>query len=691
MIMFGISFLNSFFLWGLAAASLPIIIHLIKRNRAIKLPFAAMRFLQIDPNERFRSQKLKQILLLLMRIAAVALLALAFTRPFFSDAETLSFWGRQPRAAVILVDNSLSMGYKNNFQTAVEKARTTLNSFQEGDEFTLMQFANETEVVFQFNNENIGSLGDFENRFKQTNEATNYMRALHEAETFLLESDLASKEIYLISDFQKTAWDDMNPHVTIDEGIKINLVPVKKEGSENVAVTDVHISIEGKSGSGAKVFARLKNYGDEIRKASAMLFINSKKISQRNVALTAGEEKIVQFNRIPLTQGTVAGHVELEVTDQLAVDNRFYFVSENRARSDILAVNGEPHRNPGTDELFFVERAINLPDSKFKLTETTSRDLHTHDFSNYRAVLLANVKDLDRDSIKRITYYVRGGGGLILALGDRINANLFNKIFEELMPAKLIGLAFSFVNRRSGAILAEVDYQHPIFKLFSDPGQIDPSIAQFYQYFQTEPLHPESVLASFDDGSPAVLERRVGKGKVIMFTSSLDTEWNNLPVKALYLPLLHKTLDYVGSEKKGQKSFLVGNPLPLRSFWDKSTTAEWTVLNPSGERTQTTNNIFESTYEPGIYEIHDTKSDRKLASFAVNVDPSESDLTFVTNEELAQKFDQPQGQEQIQTAAITLDNSNSKKEKSQKLWRFVILAVLLLLIGETWLANRTYR
>ena len=216
-------------------------------------------------------------------------------------------------------------------------------------------------------------------------------------------------------------------------------------------------------------------------------------------------------------------------------------------------------------------------------------------------------------------------------------------------------------------------------------------IILFRDSFQTEPLHPESVLASFDDGSPAVLERKVGKGKVIMFTSSLDTEWNNLPVKALYLPLLHKMLDYVGSEKKGQKSFLVGNPLPLRSFGGKSSTTELTVLNPSGERTQTTNDIFESTYEPGIYEIHDTKSDRKLASFAVNVDASESDLTFVTDEELAQKFDQPQGQEQIQTAAITLDNSNSQKEKSQKLWRFAILAVLLLLIGETWLANRTYR
>ncbi|MFQ5485558.1 MAG: BatA domain-containing protein, partial [Desulfobacterales bacterium] len=109
--MFGLSFLNSLFLWGVASASIPLIIHLIKRNRAVRLPFAAMRFLQIRPNQKVKSQKLRQLLLLLMRITALALLALAFARPYLKGSGAGTLWVEQPRTAVILIDNSLSMTY----------------------------------------------------------------------------------------------------------------------------------------------------------------------------------------------------------------------------------------------------------------------------------------------------------------------------------------------------------------------------------------------------------------------------------------------------------------------------------------------------------------------------------------------------------------------------------------------------
>ena len=139
--MFGFSFLNSVFLWGLAAATLPVVIHLIKRDRAVKVPFAAIRFLQEDPDKKFKSERLKQILLLLLRITALAILALAFARPFLSGEQAATFWGQQSQAAVILVDNSYSMGVGDNFKIAVGQAKDLLSDFRIHDEVEVVQFA----------------------------------------------------------------------------------------------------------------------------------------------------------------------------------------------------------------------------------------------------------------------------------------------------------------------------------------------------------------------------------------------------------------------------------------------------------------------------------------------------------------------------------------------------------------------
>ncbi|MCG8608063.1 BatA domain-containing protein, partial [bacterium] len=135
--MFGFSFLNSLFLWGIAAASIPVIIHLIKRNKAVKLPFAAIRFLQIEPNRRVKSQKLKQLILLLMRMAALVLLALAFARPFMAGAGAGGIWGEESKAAVVLIDNSFSMGYDNRLQAAKNEARNLIRSLKSGDQATV--------------------------------------------------------------------------------------------------------------------------------------------------------------------------------------------------------------------------------------------------------------------------------------------------------------------------------------------------------------------------------------------------------------------------------------------------------------------------------------------------------------------------------------------------------------------------
>jgi hypothetical protein len=264
-------------------------------------------------------------------------------------------------------------------------------------------------------------------------------------------------------------------------------------------------------------------------------------------------------------------------------------------------------------------------------------------------------------------------------------------LFKELTPAVLKNRAFKSPDRNAGVIIAEIDYQHPIFRPFADPGQSDPSVARFYQYFTSQALAEELVLARFEDGNPAMLERKLGKGTVVLLTTSLDVEWSNLPVKAHFIPFLYRTLEYLAADRKGVKSYLVGNPVAIRSFADLDVdNTEVSVLLPDGEieKPAASDIFFRSTYTPGIYQIE--RSEELLAYFAVNVDVQESDLTAAPEESIADITANIAGSD-VQAAAISTEKMLTDREENQKLWRFVIAAVILLLLGETWLANRTYR
>lgn len=691
--MFGLSFLNTLFLWGLTAASIPIIIHLLKRNRAVKLPFAAMRFLQVQPKDNLRSQRLKQILLLLMRIMALALLAFAFARPFFDKASTKIIWANEPQSAVVLIDNSFSMAHGNAFEQAGEKAKEVLSSFRPGDQVAVVQFSESAQQLAQ-TNENFSALQSaLANRLRLSDQGTNYITGIQAASNILRESSFENKSIYLISDFQKTGWVENYLRFKLDPNVVLHLVPVGNQTFSNAAVAEVKVA--GKEGHGQKhdILVRVQNFGEKRIGANLELFLNEKRIDRRDFQIPAGQELVVPFKEIGIGADATRGEVRLSSdSDELPIDDTYYFVYEYKSSLEILAVNGEEDvRDVSADELFFVERAINLPRSAvYKLVATTPKKVGNYDFNRYRAVILANVKSLDRDLVARLQYYVRNGGGLIIALGDQIKPAIFNQLFADLSPAAISGLALPSIDRNGGAILAEIDYQHPIFRPFSEPGHGDPSTVQFYQHYVARPKSPEWVLARFDDGTPAILEQKMGSGKVILLTSTLDSEWNNMAVKPIFLPFLYQTLRYVATENSGEKSYLVGEPVPVFKGPARSAqNAQSTIITPGGEKVETSAAFFETTSEPGIYEVIQNGS-KKGSYFAVNVDSRESDLSRFKEDEFEQKIE-VSTQEAIQTAALGSADLHSEIEKRQKLWRFILMGVILLLIGETWLANRTYR
>jgi len=684
------SFLNTIFLWGLAAATIPVIIHLIKRNKAKRTPFAAMRFLDIEPNKRVRSQSLKQLLLLVMRILAIALLILAFARPFLVNRLATPFLGAESKAAVILIDNSYSMMAGDKFKLAVEKTSGILRSFQQRDEATVIQFARQSQIVAQAKSDFQALADQLPGKLNISNESTEYLQALQTAESILLASARSSKDIYLISDFQKSAWETINPHWRVHSRVNVNFVVADHNDQQNSAIREVLISRQTKKKGRVDITANIVNYGKESQTGLVSLRLKSTQKSTQTITIPPAKNRLVQFKDVNLPPGAIHGAIEIKGKgDIVDADNIYHFVIEETMKPKILAINGEPRADIAQDELFFVAQAINLPNAKkFTLVEAKSKDLPNHSFNAYRAIILANVKEIPRRQVERLEHYVRNGGGLLLTMGDQVNISIFNTLFQNLSPAQINNPAFKNISAENSLIIAESDFKHPIFRPFSEPGQGDLGVAQFLQYMHVTPNDDESVIARFDDESPAILERRVGEGKVVLWTSTLDNEWNDLPIKAMYLPLLYQTLNYIAAQQKGQQAFLVGSSIKTSSLQTASN--DIVIQTPSGKSFPIKSPFFEETNEIGVYQIHSKRGSSPPRYFAVNVNSAESDLTPLTPKALQAQMENI-SKNPTQAASIYSGELVANQEKAQKLWRFAIILVIFLLFGETWLANRTYR
>jgi hypothetical protein len=239
--------------------------------------------------------------------------------------------------------------------------------------------------------------------------------------------------------------------------------------------------------------------------------------------------------------------------------------------------------------------------------------------------------------------------------------------------------------------LTEVDFGHPIFKIFVDPSNGDPTTVQVTQYYRVD-ADPQAVrLAGFEDGGAALLERGVGKGKVLSWTSGVDLANGNLPVRGLFVPLLYQWLSYVCRPDMPRATTHVGQPLflgatiqpnqPLRLTFPDGSQRAFANLQPA---------VLKDTPLPGFYRV---QQNNQTSWYAVNLDEHESDPAAMAAENLAARLIRPDEQTLSGVSGIfgAPEVTSRDAEKQQKLWRLGLWALLILLLGEVWLANRTLR
>jgi len=689
-----VSFLAPAFLLGLAAIAVPVIIHLIHREKRVVVEFPSLMFLQRIPYKSVRRQKIRHLLLLILRCLAFALLAAAFARPFFERTQP-AVATSGAREVVILLDHSASMGYGSRWTSARAAAKKAVGTLAPDDRATLVLFANDAAVATPPNAAPAAVAAAID-AAKLTSEGTRYGAALKLASQIIASSKLPRREVVLVSDFQKTGW-TTHDEVGFPRGTAITPIDVAAAASPDLAVSRVTTD---RDSAGPRdhviVAARVTNTGAPDKPVSVSLAVGGRTVQTQSASIPAHGAKQIAFASIAVPNGATRGSVRL-TPDSLPEDDIFDFTLAPDDAVPVLLVEPSGARD---NQSLFLSRALAIGDRpSFRVDVKSASALTPRDIDGRALVILDEVAPPGGPVGAQLRNLVQSGSGLLVIAGAN-GANALPADWRTVMPAS----AGATIDRTAdaGGTLSSIDYAHPIFEIFNAPRSGDFSTARFFRYRALSPSAGASVLARFDDGAPALVERTVGRGKILEWASTMDAYWTSLPLQPVFLPFVHQLAQHAGRYADPRPWYTAGEVLDLSRHEELTaaftrgaadSASEFVVQTPSGAKiraTATGVGHLVPLAEQGFYELRGR--DTPVGGgrpMAVNLDASESDLTHFTPQDLVAAVT---GSGAQSAASSDLETSTPQdQERRQRVWWYLLLVALLLLAAETTVSNRLSR
>jgi len=724
--MFGLTFLNSLFLLGVLSALIPIILHFGHRERAQRVQFSSIRFFTEEHQRRQRRIRLRQLLLLILRVLLCIVFALAFAKPLLRIAGGSILGANVKRDVVILLDNSYSMGYKHQgrtrFALAQESAISLINSMKTGDRASLILVNESPQLYIEQLTSDLKSVETAISEAELSNANTNISKALESAYDILKQSSSASKEMYLLTDMQRNGNFPVvqgdNPRISSpqflkDAQIRLFIVDVAQSESSNAAITGLEFSNNNSLLNIPTVFKiKVHNYSDKPQKRTLRLFIDGQKVVERTVELYARFPAVERFSYLVEEGGLHGGYVSLD-TDALSVDDRYYFSMRSIEELPILCVDGAPSAVSYMSETFYLKHALKSAKTSAKSviqpTIIEPDQFKNVELDKFSLIILANVSTLTTADVQRLEEYVNNGGGLLIFLGDRINSYFYNthlsgseRRHQGLLPGKLLDVLGEAKRKSRAFRISKAYFQHPAFNVFEDPTSGNLGSIRFYKFYALDTAGTEGqTLLELDNGYPLLMERQYGLGKVMLFASACDVDWTDFPLRALYVPLLYRLTAYLSEQANPVKRYWIGDTIQLSGeLWSYKTPVTLTKPNGSVEilKAQPQGTMSVVTYQKadraGIYQFeHSQLGQKRREMFALNLKTAESDLSKLGDDEIkALTADPGKG-----TLVRVISNSEQLTGAAEQtlmgagLWDKLLFVVLLIVLLEPFIANRIAR
>ncbi|MBI4553011.1 MAG: BatA domain-containing protein [Candidatus Latescibacteria bacterium] len=696
------TFLNVAMLAGLVAAAIPILIHLFHRQRVRTVDFSSIAFIKPLHLRQSRAFKLRQILLLLVRSAIIALAVFAFARPAVQGTfgSVLSPATHEKTAVAIVLDNSYSMGAGGSEESAFARAKETgrriLSRLSDGDELVLVLTAAPPSATSDRPVQGVDRLRTALEKTVLSNKPGDIGAALTLASSLLSKASTLTREVYLMTDVQQHDWRSLaegQTAVRLDPRVNLFLFPVPSPPVRNASLDAVTLGgrlVETRQP--LSIVATVTNRSQEpLRDRLVSLSLNGVKRGSMRISAEPGKTGIARFSPTVDDPGHYAGYVELE-EDDLDADNHRYFTVTIPDKINALVVADE-------ESGYFLRHVLSpagAMTSPVAVTTAPVDALNEGRLSGYRVVVLTGGRDLSPAHLSALDRFVASGGGLILFLGDGVNAASYNPgLLSTLFSCAIQGRIGTPGQQQSHLSVGWIDQEHPVFEVFKPAQGWLADSPRFFSSYRLSPGPQARVIARFSDGTPAIVEGQSGRGRALLIPSAPNMRWSDLPLKSLFVPLMHRGVRYVGTDFDASgKEIVVGTPTERVVSWSDADEPV-TVVLPSGgtERLKPVSSnsgmavTVAHTDEPGIYRIQ--SGDRLLNEFAVNVDTKESDPARLDLAEVRRLLNGT-------PVRIVQPNANLAEEilqsqQEHEVWKLLLWGALALILVESLLTRTPAR
>ena len=686
------TFLSPWLLAGLVGILIPPIIHLLLRRKPKRVVFPTLHFILTSHKKTSRRFRLRQILLMLTRCLLLGLLAFAIARPLMVSEDQSGIDAVDGGTVFIVLDTSYPMQYRLDDESLLMRAKMMASNLvgRANTQYGLIIADPKPKLALSKLSADAGKLRDSIDDIKAGLHGRNLSAALSLAYSMAAESSQAQQNSVVVLSTPAGLRDLARPPAV---NAQIKLVPIDvSEGKElpNRAVLDVTMRAAPEMGSGHwELATRIVNHSTEAtEKLPIWLEIDGRNVVNGLVDIPAnGEARKIFYVALDEQQ---TGQAEIRIGDDaLNIDNRYPFWMIPAEPIRVLAVNGGPNANPYKDELYYVQKAIEpalAAGARISMKSLGLDRLETIDLALYDVVLLANVEKVTASFGRKLAVHVKQGGGLFISCGERINATEINQNLGPLLPRtirskKVAGDAASSREGRDRRVahLKLFNRKHPIIDNFTSPETTSLALAKIETFMLLDPSPNAGgdVIMSLDNGAPFLIGRSIDEGRVVLMTTTIDRDWNDLVIRPHFLPLLVHTLRYLAKTRTTQsKPYKVGQLATVPAM----VTGSGRIKLPNGKRVDLRPSQgdvdvrFADTQQIGHYSLDPMdKANKSAPAFSVHLDTLYAKLN---------------GQKSMVGEGTESGPTTASLSSTRELWHYALLLLFAMLGSEAWLLYR---
>ncbi len=679
-----ISFLNTLALPALAAALIPLILHLLSRQRTKKVLFSSLRFLKRLENQRIRQVKLLQILLILLRTLFIVFLVLAFSRPTMKQSP-LGFDSNAATTAVILMDDSYSMksymGAVTRFEYTQDILRQILPLFSPDDHVYMLSPSRPKPYRIPGIAEVQTYLADFRPGYT----TPDFNAVLQETFQLFASYPNINRELYFVSDLNindAAFLDSLNTGLKEQEIRLFLIAPPSQPVFNNLSIDSITVRNQiFEINKPIRLDITVRNHNtDEELNTLVHLFRSDERVAMDQIAVPAGASSTLEMVYIPKTAGKQFLHLEIE-EDDLTTDNYYFLNLDVPENLQILYVTQQ--LNP------FVQNAIETlsENTILNISQNRYRSWQGNQFDNYALIVLQDPPEFERALLKRLHRYLENGNSILLIPGAATRPGQVNAYFEPVIKTRIMESVISAGSPDSYFSLASIDEMTDLFlPVFNRTGfQFDsPKIRKYIR------LHPDGMsLLKLRNGDSFVsmFGNKEETGNLIVINSGFDETWSDISLKGFFVPFLYRIM-YIGggTGKKTVKPLNVDEPFTFK-LSNQSINSAFKLKTPDdrefdvipAQSPEGLQFVFTDLTIPGHYIFY--RDDRVTTAFSVNVSADEFRRPFVDFST-------------VEATTIPLNVSGDVEEvistarSGFEIWPFLVILALLSLLAEMLLIKK---